>query len=207
VEWLVQDVLLPSGDKAFPKCGLRDAVSSLVLSQQAGTEVEGGTVELVLNALRVLAPRCHMRFGDFVGQILWRHRRAEALQDSSHIRAVVDLTWMAPGDATGVTNIHQEVEETFMSLTSDHDFKLDVKQWNKEVRNKVMRLIQSDLSLKSRLKAADCDWLFYTEMHDGGVTTHTMNPYGFKLFLAQLADLMQVHPYQIFKAVGRSAEQ
>jgi hypothetical protein len=217
VEWLVQDVIHSSGERVIPQSDVRDKVSELIgngafealkraLVEQGAPDAdachEAGTVNLVLMVLRVLAPRYQMHFGEAAAQILYRHRKAEALQDRCHRRAVEDMSWMVPGTLRHRADVHMAVEETFRALSVDRSGVLDSRQWHRIVRF----MQRKDPDLKFRLKAADCDILFYTGTHHGGEATVGVTSSEFKALLAELADTIRVHPYQVLKAVGSFSE-
>lgn len=238
VEWLVQDVIQPCGERVFPQDevqgkvhelihgGAAEALGKALDMSEMGADAEeaqrdlaltlkgalehgvangptkgAGTVDLVMLVLRVLAPRYQMNFGEAVGQILYRHRKADVLQERRHRRALEDMRWMVPGNAKHRAEIHKALEETFETLSIDRNGVLDSRQWHR-----IARFIQEDPSLKSRLKFTDCDFLFYTGTHHGGDVTVGLSSSEFKSLLAELADTMQVHPYQIFKAAGAFSE-
>lgn len=236
VEWLVQDVIHPDGERVFPQNEIRDRVKELIhggaaealghaLEQEdaavndaekdlalavkqaleqgaaATTTAKAGTADLVLMVLRVLAPRYQMHFEEAAGQILYRHRKAESLQEHRHRRAVEDMRWMVPGNTRHRAEVHKALEETFESLSADRSGRLDSRQWHK-----VARFIQENASLKIPLRFTDCDFLFYTGTHHGGDVTVGLTSPEFKSLLAELSEMLRVHPYQVFKAVGALSE-
>jgi hypothetical protein len=229
VEWLVQDVLHPDGGRAFPFAGLREKVTELIHSDaareledllQARAEENAGaaapakadvgsaearpSADLVLMVFRVLAPRFQMHFGDSVGQIIYRHRKNEVFKESRLLKVAEDTTWMVPSKERGGADVHKAVEQTFNTLSRlsiERSGKLDSRQWHK-----VVRLIQADPALTNKVKASECDRLFYLSTHHDGEASVAVDSTEFKAMLAQLSESMQVHPYQVFKAVGKFSE-
>jgi hypothetical protein len=223
-QWLVQDVLLHNGETAFSKEDSQAQVHDLVRSDaasQMGKALEGeqgdplsgleltlspssprsaSPVELAIMALRVLAPRRELHFDDAVAQILWRHRREEVLQCGRYKKIAEDMAWMLPLSGPkpkGEASIRQGLANTFRSLSIANSGKIDSRHWHH-----VAHILKSDIFLHSQLKISDLDRLFWSGTHINGGVTQTLTTREFKELLAQLAETMHVHPYQIFQTLG-----
>merc|ERR1711879_224770 len=142
------------------------------------------SIEMVLG---VLAPRHNLNCCDAIGQILWRHRQGQGLQDKRYCKIVEDFNWAA--DST--PDVIDSVEEAFRLVTVPRHL-MSSREWHK-----ILRLLQENWVLRISLKLADVDQIFYDETHHDGEASSDVNCRQFKLMLLRLADAMQVHPYLV----------
>lgn len=151
---------------------------------------------------RTLATRSGLSFRAIVGQVLWQHRGAKALED--HRSILEDLSW-ALEDLKDVEQHRRQCSENhlqdyFRAKTDVRGF-MQAKSW----REAVIHVCQNPL-LRNRIWLTNADQLYFAERvkcppGESGVTFRQFN----KLLL-QLAELLQVHPCIVFLAISSHVE-
>jgi len=212
---LTRGLVLPSSEKMFAK---EDVISASYMTQalesglvrtasdssssdssppNSGRPNAADTSALAAKVLRLLAESAELEFDEVLGQLIFRHRRTEALS-TAHKKVIHDLDWATKaGNEATAPGLLDSVEETFRSLAKGPGGRMNSMQWRK-----VIHLIQANPVLKARMRHEDADRLFWSETHQGGEAQRGVNLLQFRSLLAQLAECWQVHPYTVFLAVG-----
>jgi len=136
-------------------------------------------------------------FSYLVGQILWRHRAADAL---SNFTAVVEnLHWISLVPGIPENLVHQ-VNAVFRVFSGSSSGRMKTTQWRK-----VMELIASNPELRPRVRRCDAVRQVYGDalcQSESGLSRRH-----FKLMLLKTADLLNVHPIVLFKELASHLEE
>lgn len=214
---LVRHVLVRSGTKAFSQDLAVEAAGLALqgkgqptLTREMDPHVEtAAAMPLVMDALHTLGQRSGMHFNDMLGQILWHHRKDEVLQERRFHKTVEDTAWAfdAAGDPDARLSKMGSVESVFRAMTSP-DGQMYLRQWRK-----VAELVQRSPLLQGRVKRLEVDYVFHASCGRGNVaqrhvndSCHAINYEAFTALLVELADVMRVHPFMVFVAVGCHAQ-
>lgn len=212
---LMKDVVLSNGETAFSQADVADAVfqvqqssmcssedttdrsarSSSRSSRSSGRSQAGAASASALKAIRIMAEASPLGFDEAFGQLIWRHRRSEALQGRCHRRVVDDLDWATEGGVKAGPGVAEAVEKVFRRWAKEG--RMDATRWRK-----VVQLLEANPVLKARMRHEDPDRLFWSETHQCGQVQRCITLPQFRSLLAQLAECWQVHPFVIFNAVG-----
>jgi hypothetical protein len=134
-------------------------------------------------------------FSSLVGQIMWRHRTAECMQQ--HTAVFENLRWISltPGVEEDMMDRCNSIFRLFSGAESK---RMRLTQWRK-----VMEIIASNPDLRPRVRRCDAVRACY-----GDALSHTENGLSrkqFKLMLMKTADLMGVHPIVLFQELASKA--
>jgi len=156
----------------------------------------------MLRALEEASQQLGLGFSEVAGQILWRNRQSKSLQEARFQRIARDISWMGgPLTDQGLApDFVNGVEQLFQVWTAKQEGV--TFRW---VR-KAIELIEKNPILRSRVRRTDVDRLFYSLSQESR-SKRTLSLSGFKEFLMQLAEVMEVHPLWVFMAVGCHAEE
>jgi hypothetical protein len=159
--------------------------------------------ELVAKVLQALQKHTESKIGDIVGQILWRQRKSEALQDPRFKKVAESVDWAVSGDPTVSKEMMDLVDAVFKEATAADGNRMNAREWHK-----IAKHIKANPILASRLRATDVDRLYYGETHSRGEASGTgINRREFRSLLVQLAFCMRVPPYMVLTAVGCHKQQ
>lgn len=162
-----------------------------------------GAKELVARVVEVLQKQRKAKVGDIVGQILWRHRKADALQERRFKKIAESVEWAVAEDLNSMPELLELVDGVFKEYTVGEKGRMSCPQWRK-----IAKIIQANPVLNSRLKRTDIDRLYYAETHSrGGAQSSGVSRREFKSLLVQLAGCMGVPPYMVLLAVGSHNHQ
>jgi len=195
VALLLKDVSLKSESVA----GKVDAICASVASPARGTrELTSSLMDLIAHVLQALHKESQVKVGDIVGQVLWRNRKAEALQDRRFKKIAENIEWAVVDCLKESPDIVQLLDGVFRDMTAAEGGKMSAQVWRK-----VAKIVQANPVLNSRLRRTDADRLYYGETHSRG-EAHSggINRREFKSLLVQLAFCMGVPPYMVILAVG-----
>lgn len=209
---LLQDVVSRNGDHAFPKEVISETMRVLThLENKEGStgasqasshlgiamsdDLDGKPTQQVLQVLRRLAIQSGMNIREILGQVLWHHRHEEVLKTDRSRSIAKDVSWVTDFVDSG-SDVMYHVEEVFTDLTAASGGRMDFRQWQK-----VVDLAQRNPILRGRVKRYEVDVMFYSRTK---ATTEgfTISLRTLKQLLVTLADVMRVHPFMVFLAVG-----
>lgn len=138
-------------------------------------------------------------FSCLVGQVLWRHRAVESLQDQ-HLAVVENLHWVMSGPAAEAsTCLNDQCKRVFRLLSGSKSGNMPLSQWRK-----VMDLLAMNQELRARVRRTDAVRACY-----GHATVNSesgLNRKQFNLMLMKTAHLMGVHPIVLFQELASHAE-
>lgn len=154
----------------------------------SSSSVTEGHSWAVLQVLRTLVTSCDLAFSDVAGQILWRFRRSEPLQDARYVQAAESARWLLP-DAV------EMVDAVFRQCTESEGCRMRRSHWQK-----VAHLIMKNPVLRGRVHHGNLDRVFYSMTMRRADRAVGLGD--FKRMLLQLAETSQVHPWMIFNAVA-----
>lgn len=228
VDELLRGVVFTNGMQAFTGEAL-DRACELVLSKPSAAEGEQSTedkpckeilVDRAMQAVTILAPNwiamqhhssvpamsdyqeqkwLPQALAQLVGQVLWRHRKSDALQGEH--RPVAESSKWVEDSAVAVDVDEESVVEKCRTvhtiLSGGKKSSLKVAQWRK-----VMELISTNSEFRSHVRRIDPSKLYYGECDGAGLSQKQ-----FMLLLMKIADIMGIaHPVLIFKEVASHAE-
>uniref|UniRef100_A0A7S4RMS0 EF-hand domain-containing protein n=1 Tax=Alexandrium monilatum TaxID=311494 RepID=A0A7S4RMS0_9DINO len=156
-------------------------------------EGPGASAAAVLGVLRALVEQCGASLGDVLGQILFRHRRAEPLQGSMHRATTEDASWI---------DGHDDLREVYRACTRKDHGRMRRSQWLK-----IVQLIQRNPVLRTKVRHADADRLFYSITTRNKDPNRTISINEFMQLLLMLIETSGLHPWMIFFSVGAHAKQ
>lgn len=192
---LAQAFLLPiisrDGFAAFSGSQVLRTVEDVKAGQPETTADQAGVLMAVI---RALAEHRSMPFSELASQILWRNRKAKALQHTAFRRLARELSWLGSSDDKDPL---EPVEEVFGRLTAACGGRMAGRQWQK-----VVGLIQRNPVLNSHMKLRDADRLFYAECRRSGDANSSIGMSEFKELLFELAECSGINPCLIFICVG-----
>jgi len=200
VALLLKDVSL-RGESVVGSVG---AICESAASPPRGTGAPSGfsAIELVALVVQAIQKESQVKVGDIVGQILWRHRKTEALQERRFKKIAENIEWAVADQLNDSPKLIEAVDGVFRKMTAADGGRMSTVVWRK-----VAKIIQANPVLNSRLRRTDADRLYYAETHNrgeansGGITRRE-----FKSLLVQLAFCMGVPPYMVLLAVGAHNE-
>eukprot|EP00931_Biecheleriopsis_adriatica_P060054 TRINITY_DN3603_c0_g2_i1.p1 TRINITY_DN3603_c0_g2~~TRINITY_DN3603_c0_g2_i1.p1 ORF type:complete len:1022 (-),score=191.05 TRINITY_DN3603_c0_g2_i1:95-3160(-) len=151
--------------------------------------------ERVMAVLRRLSETSGLALADIMGQVLWKQRRNEVLQQPRQ-RAVVESTsWIETGAFV------KGAEEVFNHLAASDGGRMRRITWLK-----VVNFIQRNPVLRSRVHHGDADRLFHSMVRRSEDESRSINLYQFMQLLMQLVETTGTHPWMVFLAVSCHAE-
>eukprot|EP00747_Dinoflagellata_sp_TGD_P017484 gnl/TRDRNA2_/TRDRNA2_125851_c0_seq1.p1 gnl/TRDRNA2_/TRDRNA2_125851_c0~~gnl/TRDRNA2_/TRDRNA2_125851_c0_seq1.p1 ORF type:complete len:671 (+),score=70.73 gnl/TRDRNA2_/TRDRNA2_125851_c0_seq1:76-2088(+) len=173
-------------------------------SSRSGNASNNPVAVAVLRVLTKLAESSKMPVADVIGQILYRHRRAEPLLSPQHRKTVEDTSWVECGD--DVTFV-KGVARVFRVITHADSGRMRQAHWSKAVH-----LLMKSPLLQDRVSLSDTDRLFYCECRRACSNTQCQANWrsiglrAFKRLLLEVAEASRVHPWMVFIAVGCHAD-
>lgn len=151
------------------------------------------TAPAVLQVLRLLGQDSELSVSDIIGQVLWQHRRAEALKSSRKHKATVEsLSWVA-ADTEPVENVFR--------LFAGESARMSRAQWAR-----VVQLMKQNAVLGARVRTNDADRVFYSSMNRNTDSVRGVSLREFLRLLVALAESIGAHPWMVFNAVGCHAD-
>lgn len=178
-----------------------DAISASATAPPRGPGTNAR--ELVAIVVRALQKQSQVEIGDIIGQILWRHRNAESLQDRRFKKVAEKIEWTVAEDPNAAPHMIELVDSVFRDLTATAEGRMTSQMWRK-----VAAMIQANPILNTRLRRSDIDRLYYGATHQRGqARSDGINRRTFKSLLVQLASCMDVPPYMVMLAVGSHNER
>jgi len=158
---------------------------------------------LVAIVVRALQKQSQVEIGDIIGQILWRHRNADSLQDRRFKKVAEKIEWAVAEDPNAAPHMIELVDRVFHELTTTAEGRMTSQMWRK-----VAAFIQANPILNERLRRSDVDRLYYCATHHRGqARSDGISRRTFKSLLVQLASCMEVPPYMVMLAVGSHSER
>lgn len=135
-------------------------------------------------------------FSSLVGQILWRHRAADAL--AAHKSTTENLVWI-----TSIPGVREDLIDRcnaiFQTLCGSRSSRMQLSQWRK-----VIERFASNAELRPKVRRCDAVRACYGDAL--GHSETGMSRKSFKLMLVKTADLMNVHPIVLFEELALQAE-
>lgn len=162
---------------------------------------------LVLRVFNALVREGTVAAGDVQGQILWYHRKNDALQDRMMQKVAKDLSWIdlldcgrmgaRPRDLVDVV-FHKYASEA--GLLEERAF---LKIMDRSLHEYIVKVNGVTLFTGSRAscRRTDLDQLYFGQKNRQGL--HGINPQGFREALTTFAQNIQVHPRSVFMTVGQ----
>jgi len=197
LDLLTRHVLRNVGTKAFTK---EDTQRGASLVETENLE----KVDAVLQALKHMASVVHMCFQEVVGQILWRHRRWDALKEKAHKDAAEDIAWTVMGgigeDPDVGSDVLNAVDAVFKKLSAESGHGgFGFRSWVK-----VGRFVNANPVLSRKVMQTDLDRLWYAKTHQMGFSAAcaTITKKDFRDLLMTWCEAMGVHPWMVFMSVG-----
>jgi len=189
---LMRDVSLAGEHVAF-------AVDAICASHGPLTSAR----ELAAIVVRALQKKSQVEVGDIIGQILWRHRNVDSLQDRRFKKVAEKIEWTVAEDPNAAPHMIELVDSLFNELTATAEGRMTSQMWRK-----VTAIIQANPILSERLRRSDVDRLYYGATHHRGqARSDGISRRTFKSLLVQLASCMKVPPYMVMLAVGSHRER
>jgi len=179
--------------KAFEQINEERPGSAALVGEQGDRAIIKRTKE----ALKVLVLRSGLNFEDVLGQMLWRHRNSEPLQESHHKSCVENPRWVIAGQDVGEEFI-EKCKTVFRILAKPEGGRMKLPQWKK-----VMEMIQSNPVLKTRVRRSDCDRLWHGETRS--LAENSLGMKDFMGLLLKTAETIEVHPMMVFFTVSAYA--
>lgn len=210
IQSLCTNVVRDDGTKASQEELVRQAVKFVEQTDKKGTLA----TKLLLQSAKVfqeLAVRTGMDESDVLGQILWRYRKAQALQAKPLQKAVMDLSWLdvvAERLPIGIEKPTELIDSVFRNNTTKGHRRLYVREFQKVMERTFENYhgLEGDVIVyrgsTGCLRRTDWDRLFHAQENQSGQRGITLR--GFHTVLLQLADCMDVHPCCVFLTVGRT---
>lgn len=196
VALLLKDVSLKSESFAHRVDAICASVASPPRGTRAATPISA--TEFISRVVQALHEESQVKVGDIVGQILWRHRKAEVLKDRRFKKVAESVEWAVADDLITSPEMVQLVEGVFRDMTAAEGGRMSAQVWRKTAK-----IIQENPVLNSRLRRTDADRLYYAETRSRGeANSGGINRREFKSLLVQLAFCMEVPPYMVLLAVG-----
>lgn len=200
---------------------LREAVTLDVLKQEfphldvaqlreatlgKASELFPKIADVVLSVVLELGKKTGTPFEDIAGQVLWRYRFSDPLQQDCYKGLVVDIRWILKGTEAKHPSIVEMASMTFKELTMKDGGKMHYRSWMK-----LVELIRRNPILHERFKRNDADRLWHN--YSRGAARQDQRDVGasikikeFPRMLLELSQQAEVHPIFTFMAVGCHCE-
>eukprot|EP00933_Yihiella_yeosuensis_P000196 TRINITY_DN10030_c0_g2_i1.p1 TRINITY_DN10030_c0_g2~~TRINITY_DN10030_c0_g2_i1.p1 ORF type:complete len:938 (-),score=125.51 TRINITY_DN10030_c0_g2_i1:167-2980(-) len=188
----------PPKPKGFDEnnSALGDDACSISQKRSADSlQAEGDLMEMIVNVLQRLSRSHNMELTDVMGQVLWRYRRSEVLQQAKHKSAIESPLWVDDESNTRL------VADVFKAVTAAEGGRMRRQQWLK-----ICQYIQRNPVLRQRVRHGDADRLFHSMTMRNKDENRTISMSEYMTLLLQLTETCGVHPWMVFLAVGCHAE-
>lgn len=178
------------------------SATPLLAPVDAGSAAEAA--RFVVATARRLEESTGVALSDSLGQLLWRHREADALEPADLHAIAEDLSWI---DKPGVSHTAIDMAAaTFRQLTAEDSGRMRWRAWQR-----VVHLIQRNPLLNTRVVRTECARFFHARANlesrrapeQAGLSVGLP---GFLCLLVQMAESVAVHPFMVFLATGCHAE-
>jgi len=164
-----------------------------------GEQADRAIIKRTMQALRLMVSNTGLSFDDVVGQLLWRHRNAEPLQQSHHKNVVENPKWIVAGQDVGDEFI-EGCKTVFRVLAKAEGGRMKLGQWKK-----VMEIIQANPVLNLRVRRSDAVRLYYGETRS--ISENSLGLKDFMCLLLKTAETIEVHPMMVFFSVSAHASR
>jgi len=217
------------GKKLFSEELISDTLGDVLIARTPKTPKDSGTQEVqdfaavpvhlhgtdeathvILDVVRRLEKRTSMPVSDTLGQLLWQNRDVPSLREGAHRQLVEDLSWVVDPEHCSSDSGPSVLDLTmvvFRELTAEDSGRMKWRTWLK-----VVEYIKRNPLLTNRINRNDADRIFHAEAmrevrgghsQDQGIS---VGSHGFMGLIMKTAEIIEMHPFVLFLAVGCHAD-
>eukprot|EP00930_Biecheleria_cincta_P026339 TRINITY_DN18581_c0_g1_i1.p1 TRINITY_DN18581_c0_g1~~TRINITY_DN18581_c0_g1_i1.p1 ORF type:complete len:447 (+),score=92.30 TRINITY_DN18581_c0_g1_i1:96-1436(+) len=166
-----------------------------------GSELLPAVADAAMSVVLELGKKAGVAFEDIAGQVLFRYRLSEPLQQECYKGLIEDLRWVLDAGTDKNPSIVEMSSMTFKELTMRDGGKMYFRTWQK-----LVELVRRNPILQERFKRSDADRVWHEYSRDAVRSEMSAGACvkikDFPRMLLSVSHEAGVHPWIIFMAVG-----